>query len=144
MHNILDTISGLVKSKANIINKTIEIKGWTNNKDINILNQDLKNQELELLISVSKAKGVRSARTFTIIYRREYEKSKLIKLAEIKLLNNPSKEKTLRVVESIVIVEFKFSIKLEKQIFSPNIFCPISRIASEIRELKNIKVSQIK
>ena len=110
IHNIFDATSGFAKSKANIINKTIEIKGCTNSKDINILNQDLKNQELELLINVSKAKGVRSTRTFTIIYRREYEKSKLIKLAEIKLLNNPSKEKTLRVVESIVIVEFKFSI----------------------------------
>ena len=115
-----------------------------NNNERKILNQDLKNHELETLIKVSKAKGVSRARTFIMIYLREYEKSKLIKLAEIKLFNSPSNENTLREEESTFITEFKFSIKFEKQIFSPKIFCPISLIASVIREVKYIKVSQIK
>lgn len=71
MHSILEETSGLVKSRAKIINKIIEIKGWINNRDKKILNQDLKNQELEEFIKVSIAKGVRSMRTFIIIYLSE-------------------------------------------------------------------------
>ena len=136
IHNIFDATSGLAKSKANIINKTIEIKGCTNSKDINILNQDLKNQELELLINVSKAKGVRSTRTFTMIYLNEYVKSKLIKLIETKLFNNPLKEKILKSVESTVTVELKLSIIAEKEMSQPNALAPAFLIASEIKEVK--------
>lgn len=144
MHSILDVISGLLKSNANIISKTIDIKGWINNSDKNIFNQDLKNHELELFISVRRANGVSNIRTFIIIYLREYEKSKLIKLTDIKLFNNPSNENTFKSVESTLIIEFKLSIKFEKQIFSPRIFCPTSLIVSEINELKYTKNSQIK
>ena len=112
MHNILDTISGLVKSKANIINKTIEIKGWTNNKDINILNQDLKNQELELLISVS---GVGTKTALTMLAICEPSEFALAVISE--------DIKTLTTIPGIgpksakrIILELKDKIKKEQQI----------------------------
>ena len=90
-------------------------------------------------------------RAFIIIYLKDSTCSdwmnfnkRLIKLTETRLLNKPSKEKTLKFVESTVITEFKFSIKLEKHISSPIRLLPTSRIASEIKELKYIKNSQTK
>ena len=63
---------------------------------------------------------------------------------DIKLFSRPSKEKTFKLLLSVVIIEFKFSIKLEKQISSPIRLLPISLIASDINEVKYINNSQIK
>ena len=71
MHKILEKTEGLLKSRANTISKTIDIKDWINNKDRNIFIQDLKNQDVELFIKVKKAKGVTRINTFTIIYLNE-------------------------------------------------------------------------
>ena len=67
MHKILEAISELLKSRANTINKTMDINGWIKSKDRNIFSQALKNHELDVLIRVSKAKGVRSINTFTMM-----------------------------------------------------------------------------
>ena len=143
-HSTLDKISELLKSKVKNINKIIDINGWINNKDRKILSQALKNQEVEEFIKVSKANGVININTFTIMYLREYDSIKLIKLTEQRLFKRPSKEKILYVLESIEIVEFNFSINVEKLICSSNIKSPTSLIAAVIKELKYIKNSQIK
>ena len=126
----------LEKSREKIISNINEIKGWTKSNDKNILSHALKNHELEVFIKVKNANGVRSTRTFTIMYLREYVKSKLIKLIETKLFNKPLNEKTLKSVESIVIVELKLSIIAEKEMSQPNALAPAFRIASEIKEVK--------
>ena len=106
----------LEKSREKIINNIKEIKGCTKSKDKKILSQALKNQELELLIKVKNANGVRSTRTFTMIYLREYVNNKLMKLIETKLFNKPSKEKILKSEASTVTEELKLSIIAENDL----------------------------
>ena len=89
-----------------------------------------------MLIKVKNANGVRSTRTFTIMYLSEYVKSKFIKVIEKKLFNKPLNEKILKSVESTVIVELKLSIIAEKEMSQPNALAPAFRIASEIKEVK--------
>ena len=96
----------------------------------------MKNHDVELFIKVKKANGVKNIKTFSIIYLNEYEKSKLIKLKDTRPLINPSKEKTLKAEFSTVIIEFKFWIKLEKEISCPKTSWPTSLIAAAITEGK--------
>lgn len=70
-HSILLVTSGLLKSKANTINNIMDINGWINKRDKNILSHALKNHEVELLINVNNAKGVSNSNTFIIIKRNE-------------------------------------------------------------------------
>ena len=121
----------------------IEINGCTKSRDKNILSQDLKNHEPEVVISVIKANGVRRTKTPIIMYLREYENKRLIKHTDIKLFNKPSKENTFIVDASEVITEFKLLIKEEKLISSPSKFCPICVIAAEIKCVKYMKNSQM-
>ena len=121
-----------------------EINGWIKSNDKNILSHALKNHEVELFISVKKANGVSSISTFTIIYLKAYENNKLIKLADTKLRIIPSKENTLKLVESIVIIEFRFSTRDENDITSPKTISPTCLIRAEIIELKYMKKSHIK
>ena len=78
------------------------------------------------------------------MYLKEYEKTRLNKLKDIRLLIKPSTEKILKDSFSILITEFKFKIKLLKDISVPNIFFPTSCIEPEISELILIICSQIK
>ena len=55
-------------------------------------------------------------KTLTIIYLKEQEKTKLKRLTEIKLFNNPSKEKILKLDGLIVTIEFILVINCEKDI----------------------------
>ena len=55
----------------------------------------------------------------------------------------PSNEKTLIFEASIVMTEFTFSIKAEKEILVFKIDPPISRISEEIKDVKYIKNSPI-
>ena len=143
MHKTLDIISVPVKSSANTINKMIEINGCIKSNDKNIFSHALKNQELELFINVRKANGVSNIKTFTITYLKAYVNNKLIKLIDVKLFIKPSKEKTLRLVESVVIIEFRFSISAEKEISSLRANLPTSLIESEIKDVKCINNSHM-
>ena len=120
------------------------MNGCINKSDKNILSHALKNHAVELFINVSSAKGVSNSRTFTIIKRSEYVNNRLMNPIDIKLLSKPSKEKTFKLFASVVTTEFKFSIKLEKHISSPNKLLPTPLIASDINEVKYINNSHIK
>ena len=144
MHKTLDIISVPVKSSANTINKVIEINGCIKSNDKNIFSHALKNHAVELFISVRSANGMINIRTFTIINLREYVNNKFMKLIEIKLCSIPSKENMFKLVLSTVTTEFKFDIREEKEISSPNILLPILLIASDIRDVKYINISHIK
>ena len=144
MHKTLDIISVPVKSNAKTINKVRDINGCIKSSDKNILNQDLKNHAVELFINVKNANGISKIRTFTIINLREYVNNKFMKLIEIRLCNNPSKENTFKFVLSTVTTEFKFDIREEKEISSPNILLPMLLIASDNKEVKYINISHIK
>ena len=99
------------KSIEKVISKIRETKDCNNKSERVALNQDLKNQLVLELIKVSIAKGVIKIKTFRITYRKEYVKSRLIKLMVIKLLSTPSREKTfIGVVLSLVIISFSFKI----------------------------------
>ena len=115
---------------------TKQLPETLNSNERNILSQALKNHDVELFIKVRKANGVKNINTFSIIYLNEYEKSKLIKLKDTRPLINPSKEKTLKAEFSTVIIEFKFWIKLEKEISCPSTSLPTSLIAAAITEGK--------
>ena len=95
----------------------------------------MKNHEVDLVINVKKANGEIKIKTFTKIYLKEYEKIKLNNPKEIKDLIKPSTEKILKLVSSILITEFKFKIRLEKEISQLRVFFPISQIEEEIKEL---------
>ena len=139
MHNILEVISEEEKSSAKTISNIIEINGWMKSSDKNTLSQALKNHELELFIRVRKAKGISNSSTFIIIYLKEYVNKRLTKLTDIILFKIPSKENTFMLAESMDMTEFKFSIKVEKEISVFKIDSPISRISEEIKEVKYIK-----
>ena len=62
-----------------------------------------------------------------------FENTKLNNPKEIKLLINPSTEKILKELCSILIIEFNSNIKLEKEILILKIFFPISQIEEEIK-----------
>ena len=121
------------KSVENINNKIKEIKDCCNNKDKNVLNQVLKNHEVEWLVKQSIAKGVNKTKTLTMTYLREYENIKLNKLIDTKPLINPSNEKILKSVSLTETTLFNCFINSEKEISKPKILEPKLRIACEIR-----------
>ena len=66
MHINFAKISVKFNWKEKIINKIIATKDCNNNKDNKVLNQVLKNQDVEWFNNVKKAKGVSNTKTFTI------------------------------------------------------------------------------
>lgn len=135
IHISLENVSSELKSREKIISKMIDIKDCIISREIKLFSHVLKNHEVEWFINVKNAKGVNNKKTLTIIYLREYEKSKLNKLIETKLLIKPLKEKILKVVSLVEIVELIFWINDEKDIFLLKIPSPISLIDEEISEL---------
>ena len=123
------------KSIENVISKINDTKDCSKSSESVALNQDLKNQLVVEFIKVRIAKGVIKIKTFKITYRKEYVKSRFIKLIVIKLFKTPSIEKTLiLVVLSFVIMLSSFRTSCEKLILHPKIFSPSSRIARDISE----------
>mgnify|MGYP005762018765 CR=1 FL=1 len=72
-----------------------------NNKENKLLNQDLKNQLVELVVKDKNENGVSKIKTFINIYLKEYEKTKFNKEMLKTLFNKPSKEKILIELVSI-------------------------------------------
>lgn len=95
-----------------------------NKRENKFLNHALKNQEVEFKDNDKIAKGVSKANTFNIIYRKEYEKTKLSKETVNVDFIKPSTEKTFIVLVSIPIVELILFIREEKQISELNISSP--------------------
>ena len=88
------------------------------------MNQALKNQEVEFKDNDKMAKGVSKTKTFNIIYRREYEKTKPSKETDNVDFINPSIEKIFRELFSTPIVELILFIREEKQISELKISSP--------------------
>ena len=131
------------KSVAKIINSINDTKDCNKSRASIDFSQALKKEAVEELINVNIAKGVIRIKTFKITYLKEYVKIKFNKFIEIKLLSNPSKEKTFK-DEVLVITLFNFNINCEKLMLQLKIFSPTSRIASEISEFKFIICSHKK
>ena len=132
--NTFDKISVDEKSIEKVINNIKATKDCRSNKERRALNQDLKNQDVEVLIKVKIAKGVIRIKTFKIMYLKEYVNNRFNKLIEIKLFNNPSNEKTFKLLISVVTMLSSFEINSEKLILQLKMFSPISRIEREIKE----------
>ena len=112
------------KSIENKISKTKETIIWISIKENKFLNHDLKNQLVEFIDKDNIAKGDSRANIFTIIYRNEYEKTRLSKETLNVDFIIPSTENIFIVVLSIPILEFISFIKEEKQISVLKIFSP--------------------
>ena len=110
---------------------------WINNKENRFLNQDLKNQEVEIREFDKIAKGAINTKTFIKTYLKEYEKTKFNNEKEIITLIKPSKEKISIEEVSTEILVFMFKINSEKQIFLLNKSSPKFLIAKEILENKS-------
>ena len=112
------------KSIENKSNKTKDTIICINNRENRFLNQDLKNQEVEFKDKAKIAKGVSKAKILSIIYLKEYEKTKPsnenVKVDFIR----PSTEKIFIVFVLIPIVELILLIREEKQISELNISSP--------------------
>ena len=67
IYDICEKRSEVFKFKANNNIKIITIKICTNNKESKVLNQDLKNQEVETVIKESIAKGDNKINIFIIM-----------------------------------------------------------------------------
>ena len=67
IYDICEKMSEVFKFKANNNIKIITIKICTNNKESKVLNQDLKNQEVETVIKESIAKGDNKINIFIIM-----------------------------------------------------------------------------
>ena len=67
----LENKSFVLKFKENITSKIIDTKDCNNRSDKKLLNQVLKNQEVEWLIKVKMEKGVIKINTFIKIYLSE-------------------------------------------------------------------------
>ena len=91
------------KSIENKINKTIDTIICINKSENKFLNQALQNQLLEFKHKDKIAKGVRRAKTFIIIYLKEYEKTKLRREKVNVDFIKPSIEKILVVIVLIPI-----------------------------------------
>ena len=127
----------------NNINETKDTMIWINNKENKFFNQDLKNQDVESRINDKIAKGVSKIKILTIIYLKEYVKTRFSNDIVSEDLINPSKEKTSREEESTEIVLLISKINSEKQIFLLNNSSPILLIARVIVENKS-KIISIK
>ena len=121
--------SSLSKEKA--ISKINATKIWRKSNDKNALIQALKNQLHLSIIRVIMAKGEIKQNTSIIIYRREYDKTKLIKPIDINALISPSKEKRLKFPEVTGNKVFIWLIKFVKQISVPRTSSPKLLIARE-------------
>lgn len=108
-----------------------------NNKENKFLNQDLKNQEVDIKELDKIANGAISTNTFIKIYLKEYEKTKFNSEKEIIPLIKPSKEKIS--IEDVLteILVFIFEINSEKQIFFLNKSSPKFLIAKDTLENKS-------
>ena len=106
------------------------------------LNQDLKNQEVESKINAKIAKGVSNIKILTIIYLKEYERTKFKREKDNVLFISPSIEKIFMEFVLIEIFEFIFKINSEKQIFLLKSDLPKLRIAKETFKFKS-KISSI-
>ena len=96
-------------------NKIKEINIWSNNKDNIILSQEEKIHLVLLLIKHKNAKGHNKVKTLIKTYRKEYEKMRLNKPMEIKLLIIPSTENKLNEFPEIVIKEFNSFINVANE-----------------------------
>ena len=113
-----------------------EVSSSTNNKAKILFNHDLKNTHVVGVERVKKAKGEININILSITYLREYEKIILKKLKEKISFKIPSIEKKLFELVSILIIVFKTSINLEKEISISNKLVPRSRIADDINEFR--------
>ena len=105
-----------------------------NNRENKFRNQDLKNQEVEYNELDNIAKGVIKTKTLIKTYRKEYEKTKFNKDADIIPLIRPSNEKISIEEVLIEILLLISNINSEKQIFLLNKFSPKFQIARDILE----------
>ena len=97
----------------------------------------MKNQDVESRINDKNAKGVSKIKILTIIYLKEYVKTRFSNDIEREDFINPSKEKTSRKEELTEIVLLISKINSEKHIFLLNKFSPIPLIARVILETKS-------
>ena len=114
-----------------------ETKICKNREERNNLIQDLK---IQLNLSIDKdkiAKGHININTFIIIYLREYESIRFINPKEISAFINPSKVKRLKPSE--LLIRFKLSSNVAKQMLLLNKVSPKFLIAREIEDDKNTK-----
>ena len=118
----------------NKINRIIDTIICIKSKENKFLNQDLKNQDVEVKEFDNIAKGAIKIKILIKIYLNEYEKTKPKRDVEIKPFINPSNVKISIEDVSIEIFELIFKINSEKQIFLLNKFSPKSLIAKEILE----------
>lgn len=138
---IFEKVSVEEKFVENITKSISATKDCNNSSERIVLNQALKNHEVELFISVKMAKGVIRINTFKITYLSEYVNNRFNRFIETKLLRMPSKEKTFRLLESTVTILFSLNISSEKLILQLKICSPISLIAREIKEFIFINCS---
>ena len=117
---------------------------WINNKENKFFNQDLKNQDVESRINDKNAKGVSKIKILTIIYLKEYVKTRFSNDIVREDFINPSKEKTSMDDVSIEMLLLISKINSAKQIFLLNKFSPIPLIARVILETKSKRISIIK
>ena len=99
--------------------------------DKNILNQDLKTQDVELFTKEINAKGLNNINILIITYRSEYETARFNNPTDIILLTKPLRVKMFNMESFKYIVVFISCIKLDKHIFLSKTFSPISLIESE-------------
>ena len=137
-YKILDHMLPLEKSIENRISNIIDTKICKASKEKKILNQDLKNQDVEFRLKDRNAKGAIKTNTFIIIYRKEYEKTKLNNESVKIAFNRPSKENIL--IEDVSIDKEELILKINswKEIFLWNKFSPNCKIADVIDELRLI------
>lgn len=83
------------------------------------------------------ANGKININIFIIMYRNEYERTRLRIPIDEKLFKNPWIEKTLKLLEESERYIFILLSKLEKQIEVPNNSSPIERITEDMLEFKS-------
>lgn len=115
-HNNWEKISVEDKLIEKSNNRIIATKLCCNSRDRTVLNQVLKNHEVDWLIRLKMAKGVNRTNNFTNTNLKEYEKIKLNKPKEINPFISPSKEKMFNSASPREIDLFSWRINSEKEI----------------------------
>ena len=77
-------------------NKTKAVNIWTKRRETKFFSQTRKNQSVEFVIKLKKAKGEMTKNIWIIIYLNELLNIKLIKPIEVKDFTIPSKENKLK------------------------------------------------